>query len=189
MRSDPLRVTVHSLRRTLGDLRLRVVLVLAVVLALGTGTARAQAPTPDPAPVPPPYVPPPSEPYVPPPSEPVQTSSTQTSSSEQTSIDPAQGTKAKKPSKRRHREPTRPSFHRIHPSFAVTAPGADMRSGFQTPVLSQETLDVARVPGRAALMIGLAALALLFGAMALFPRSVFHGLAARTRTRLSFLGR
>jgi hypothetical protein len=181
LRSDPLRVRVHGLRRTLGDLRLRVVLVSALVLALSAGTARAQAPTPDPAPVPPPYVPPPSEP--------VQTSSTQTSSSAQTSVDPAQSTKAKKPSKRRHREPTRPSFHRIHPSFAVTAPGADMRSGFQTPVLSQETLDVARVSGRAALMIGLAALALLFAAMALLPRSVFHGLAARTKTRLSLLGR
>jgi hypothetical protein len=38
-------------------------------------------------------------------------------------------------------------------------------------------------------MIGLAALALLFAAMALLPRSVFHGLAARTKTRLSLLGR
>jgi hypothetical protein len=184
LRSDPLRVRVHSLRRTLGDWRLRVVLVSAVVLALGVGTARAQAPTPDPAPVPPP----PPPPYVPPPSEPVQTSSTQTSSTAQTSVNPAQGAKAKKPSKRRHREPRPPSFQRNHPSFAITAPGADMRSGSQTPVLSQETLGVARVRGRAALMIGLAALALLFAAMALLPRSVFYGLAARTRTRLSFLG-
>jgi hypothetical protein len=38
-------------------------------------------------------------------------------------------------------------------------------------------------------MIGLVALALLFAAMALLPRSFFYGLAARTRTRLSFLGR
>jgi len=64
-----------------------------------------------------------------------------------------------------------------------------MRSEVRAPVLSQEILGVARVRGRVALMIGLAALALLFAAMALLPRSVFYGLAARTRTRLSFLGR
>ena len=175
MRSDPPRVRVHGLRRTLGDLVFGVVLVSAIVLALGMGTARAQAPTPDPAPVPPPYVPPPTEP--------VQTSTAQTS------VDPAQGAKAHKPSKRRHRESGSASFRRIHPPFAITVPGADMRSEVRTPVLSQEILGVARVRGRAALMIGLVALALLFGAMALLPRSVFYGLAARTRTRLSFLGR
>ena len=181
MRSDPLGVRVHGLRQhQFGDLVWWIVLVSALVLALGAGTARAQAPTPDPAPVPPPYVPPPSEP--------VQTSSTQTSSTAQPSVDPAQGAKAKKPS-RRHRETAPPSFQRIHPPFAITAPGADMPSGLQTPVLSQETSDVARVGGRAALMIGLVALALLFAAMALLPRSFFYGLAARTRTRLSFLGR
>lgn len=176
MRSDPPRVRVHGLRRTLGDLVFGVVLVSAIVLALGMGTARAQAPTPDPAPVPPPYVPPPTEPV-------------QTTSPAQTSVDPAQGAKAHKPSKRRHRESGSASFRRIHPPFAITVPGADMRSEVGAPVLSQEILGVARVRGRAALMIGLVALALLFGAMALLPRSVFYGLAARTRTRLSFLGR
>ena len=176
MRSDPPRVRVHALRRTLGDLVFGVVLVSAIVLALGMGTARAQAPTPDPAPVPPPYVPPPTEPV-------------QTTSPAQTSVDPAQGAKAHKPSKRRHRESGSASFRRIHPPFAITVPGADMRSEVRAPVLSQEILGVARVRGRAALMIGLVALALLFGAMALLPRSVFYGLAARTRTRLSFLGR
>ena len=175
MRSDPPGVRVHALRRTLGDLVFGVVLVSAIVLALGAGTARAQTPTPDPAPVPPPYVPPPTEP--------VQTSTAQTS------VDPAQGAKANKPSKRRHRESASASFRRIHPPFAITVPGADMRSEVRAPVLSQEILGVARVRGRAALMIGLVALALLFGAMALLPRSVFYGLAARTRTRLSFLGR
>ena len=176
MRSDPPRVRVHGLRRTLGDLVFGVVLVSAIVLALGAGTARAQTPTPDPAPVPPPYVPPPTEPV-------------QTTSPAQTSVDPAQGAKAHKPSKRRHRESGSASFRRIHPPFAITVPGADMRSEVGAPVLSQEILGVARVRGRAALMIGLVALALLFGAMALLPRSVFYGLAARTRTRLSFLGR
>ena len=176
MRSDPPRVRVHGLRRTLGDLVFGVVLVSAIVLALGAGTARAQTPTPDPAPVPPPYVPPPTEPV-------------QTTSPAQTSVDPAQGAKAHKPSKRRHRESGSASFRRIHPPFAITVPGADMRSEVRAPVLSQEILGVARVRGRAALMIGLVALALLFGAMALLPRSVFYGLAARTRTRLSFLGR
>ena len=176
MRSDPPRVRVHGLRRTLGDLVFGVVLVSAIVLALGMGTARAQAPTPDPAPEPPPYVPPPTEPV-------------QTTSPAQTSVDPAQGAKAHKPSKRRHRESGSASFRRIHPPFAITVPGADMRSEVGAPVLSQEILGVARVRGRAALMIGLVALALLFGAMALLPRSVFYGLAARTRTRLSFLGR
>ena len=176
MRSDPPRVRVHALRRTLGDLVFGVVLVSAIVLALGAGTASAQTPTPDPAPVPPPYVPPPTEPV-------------QTTSPAQTSVDPAQGAKAHKPSKRRHRESGSASFRRIHPPFAITVPGADMRSEVGAPVLSQEILGVARVRGRAALMIGLVALALLFGAMALLPRSVFYGLAARTRTRLSFLGR
>ena len=176
MRSDPPRVRVHGLRRTLGDLVFGVVLVSAIVLALGAGTASAQTPTPDPAPVPPPYVPPPTEPV-------------QTTSPAQTSVDPAQGAKAHKPSKRRHRESGSASFRRIHPPFAITVPGADMRSEVGAPVLSQEILGVARVRGRAALMIGLVALALLFGAMALLPRSVFYGLAARTRTRLSFLGR
>ena len=176
MRSDPPRVRVHGLRRTLGDLVFGVVLVSAIVLALGAGTARAQTPTPDPAPVPPPYVPPPTEPV-------------QTTSTAQTSVDPVRGAKANKPSKRRHRESGSASFRRIHPPFAITVPGADMRSEVRTPVLSQEILDVARVRGRVALMIGLAALALLFAAMALLPRSVFYGLAARTRTRLSFLGR
>jgi len=176
LRSDPPRVRVHGLRRTLGDLVFGVVLVSAIVLALGAGTASAQTPTPDPAPVPPPYVPPPTEPV-------------QTTSPAQTSVDPAQGAKAHKPSKRRHRESGSASFRRIHPPFAITVPGADMRSEVRAPVLSQEILGVARVRGRAALMIGLVALALLFGAMALLPRSVFYGLAARTRTRLSFLGR
>jgi len=176
LRSDPPGVRVHALRRTLGDLVFGVVLVSAIVLALGAGTASAQTPTPDPAPVPPPYVPPPTEPV-------------QTTSPAQTSVDPAQGAKAHKPSKRRHRESGSASFRRIHPPFAITVPGADMRSEVGAPVLSQEILGVARVRGRAALMIGLVALALLFGAMALLPRSVFYGLAARTRTRLSFLGR
>jgi hypothetical protein len=180
LRSDPLRVRIHSLRRTLGDLRLRVVLVSAIVLALGAGTARAQAPTPDPAP------PPPAPSPQPQPIEPSSPATQPSESSSPTTGQTATPSTRDAKSKAKHATAVR-HFQRLHPSFAVTAPGADMRSGVRTRVLSQEILDVARVRGRAALMIGLAALALLLGAMALFPR--FYGLAARTRTRLSFFGR
>lgn len=154
-------------------------LVSALVLALGAGTLRAQTPTPDPAPVPAPVAPPPS-------SSPEPTSS----ATEDTGTDASHEKKAEaRPPKRRERQPASPSSLSIHPPFAITAPGAGAGASLGTLVASERDANVARVrEGRTMLLAAFAALAILLGVGALLPRSVFHVLAARTRSGFSHLG-
>jgi hypothetical protein len=155
---------------------LGVVLVSALAFGLGAANAWAQTPSPDPAPVPPAPAPTPTP-------QPTETQSAEPSSGSTPQAQSSVVKRRAKPSKKRHREGAAHSVRMIHPSLAVTAPGAGWGERTLTLVSAQKITGVARVRGTQGtlLFFAIGMLAVVFTAV-LFPRRLLHNLAARTRS-------